>query len=104
VLALLAAVAVFALVGPGDSELELSVDTCEIAADGSLGATGTIANRAGATDVTLEVRFLDADDGSSVDSDRVVVSLPGDAAERWRATGTAPDAVQQVTCEVTASE
>jgi hypothetical protein len=104
VVALVGAAGAFVVFGSRSSELELAIDACELAADGSLRATGTIANRAGATEVRVEVRFLDIDGGDEVDADRVRIELPGDAAERWRASGTAPEDVDQVTCEVTASE
>lgn len=99
-----AAVAAVALglFGTSSSELELDVQRCEIATDGSLSASGTIASRGGESDVILDIRFLDVDGGDVVDTDRITVVVPADAAERWRGTGSAPDEVQQVTCEVTA--
>ncbi len=85
------------------SDLELTIDTCEIAADGTLSASGTVGGPSGAG-VDVRVSFVDVATGTEVDSDTVGVDL-GTAAtgpDPWQASGTAGDQVQQVTCDVTA--
>jgi hypothetical protein len=90
-------------VGGGDTEIALDIERCEIAADGALTASGTVTNPDGDTvDVPVEVTFVDVDGGATVDTDRIELTVPGDAAERWSASGSAGDDVQQVNCEVTA--
>ncbi len=91
------------VLGGDRAELALDIERCEIAADGTLSASGTVTNPDGdAIDVPVEVTFVDVDGGATVDTDRTELSVPGDAAERWTASGTAGDDVQQVNCEVTA--
>jgi len=87
----------------GGTEIGLDIERCEIAADGSLTASGTVTNPDdGTVDVPVEVTFVEVDGGATVDEDRLELSVPGGAAERWSASGTAGDDVQQVNCEVTA--
>lgn len=106
VLALLVAgvVAAVLVLRGGDPDLELSIDTCDIAADGTMSASGTIRNHGGdRADVTIEVAFSDTDSGNTIETDRTSVSVPGGASERWSASGTAGDDVQRITCDVTAT-
>lgn len=107
VLALLVAgvVAAVLVLRGGDPDLELAIDTCDIAADGTMsrrrGRSATTAvTRA---DVTIEVAFSDTDSGNTIETDRTSVSVPGGASERWSASGTAGDDVQRITCDVTAT-
>lgn len=105
VLALLVAgVAAVLVLRGGDPDLELAIDTCDIAADGTMSASGTIRNHGGdRADVTIEVAFSDTDSGNTIETDRTSVSVPGGASERWSASGTAGDDVQRITCDVTAT-
>lgn len=83
-------------------DVELSIDTCEIAADGTMTATGSVENLTGdASDVDVEVAFRDVAGSSVVGNDSVEVQVPGNSAERWSAEGVAGDEVQQITCDVT---
>lgn len=91
------------VMGAGSTELTLRIDTCEIAADGTLTATGTI-NSSAATDVDVEVTFTDLAGGDVVDTGQQTLTVPEDAAQRWQVTGTAGDDVQRVTCDVTADD
>ena len=89
----------------GTSGLELTIDTCEIAADGTLSASGTVEGPSG-TGVEIQVDFIDTATGDQVDSSTVSVDL-GTTTPRgdpWTASGTAGDQVQQVSCDVTAGE
>ena len=96
-------VAAAVLLGGGDSDLELAIDSCAIAADGSMSATGTVRNDGGdRADVTVEVVFSDTDSGNTIETDRSSISVPGNASERWSASGSAGDEVQRITCDVTA--
>lgn len=91
------------LVLGGSVEIALDIERCEIAADGTLSASGTITNPdSGSVDVEVDVTFTDVNGGTTVDTDRVELSVPGDAAERWSASGMASDAVDQVNCRVNA--
>ena len=87
----------------GSSGLELTIDTCEIAADGTLSASGTVGGPSG-TGVEVQVSFVDLATGSEVDSDTVGVDLGTTASggDPWQVSGTAGDQVRQVTCDVTA--
>ena len=102
VIALLAAVAVFLFVsgvlGGDEGEVTLNDDDCEIAADGTLSASGTYKSDSD-VDGSLDVRF-DDQDGNEVDS--ASVDIKGDADEEipWTATGSAGDDVTKVTCTV----
>lgn len=86
----------------GFGRLEVSVDTCEISADGTLTATGTVDGPSG-TGVEVAIQFVDIDTGEVVDSDATSLDL-GTAigADPWSLTGSAGDEVDQVTCNVTA--
>ena len=87
------------------TELELDIAACEIAADGTLTASGSVENTSGTTtDVDVEVDFRDDDGGSIIDTDSARITVPGDSAERWSLTGTAGDDVQRITCDVTAED
>ncbi len=86
----------------GFGRLDVSIDTCEIAADGALTATGTVDGPSG-TAARVIVDFVDTRSGEVVDSDSTTLDLgtaPG--ADPWRLDGQAGDDVDQVTCEVTA--
>jgi hypothetical protein len=86
---------VAAVVVIGADGAELTVDECRIEADGRLVAAGTV--RADGPEVTVGVSFVDADRGTEVDEGEAVVDTrPGTAG--WEATGSAPAAVQRVTC------
>ena len=97
-------VGVVLVVGRGAPELELTIDTCEIAADGTLSATGSVRAGGDAADVDVDVTFSDVATDATVDDDSTQVAVPADAAGRWTAAGTAGDTVQQVTCDATADD
>jgi hypothetical protein len=90
-------VAALVVMSGSSGELELTVDTCEIAADGSLSATGTVSSSS-ATDVEIDLEFTDSATGQVVDDDSVDIAVPEGAAQRWSASGSAGDQVQRVTC------
>ncbi len=91
------------VVASGGTDLELTIDTCEIAADGSLSASGSVRNTGGdAAEVPLEVEFSDVATGDVVDTDSSTVEVSGGSAERWQAEGAAGDDVDRVSCDVTA--
>jgi hypothetical protein len=95
-------VALFALGGSG--ELELTLDTCEIAADGTLTASGVVVGPNG-TGVQIDVEFVDTETGARVDDAATSVDLSfGSSGNPWTVTGTAGDEVQQVTCNATADD
>lgn len=98
------ALAAFALLG-SSSELELTIDRCEIAADGSLTASGTVGGPSG-TGVTLDVEFTDIATDEVVDSDRITIDLgtATSGGDPWEVRGTAGDEVRQVACDVTADD
>lgn len=86
----------------GFGRLDVSIDTCEIAADGALSATGAVDGSNGAA-ARVTVDFVDTDTGEVVDDDSTTLDLgtaPG--ADPWHLDGQAGDDVDQVTCEVTA--
>lgn len=94
--------AYFALRSTG--ELDLTVDRCEIAADGTLTAAGTVGGPSG-TGVTIDVEFVDIATDEVVDRGSVGVDLgtaPG--SDPWTVAGTAGDEVRQVDCRVTADD
>ncbi len=96
------AAAAVVMMGSGPN-LELDIEVCEIAADGTLTASGSVENTSGSTgDVDIEVVFHDDADDSIVARDSTDISVPGNSAERWTLSGTAGDQVQRVTCDVTA--
>lgn len=102
VLAGIALGAYFVLRSPG--ELDLTVDRCEIAADGTLTAAGTVGGPSG-TGVTIDVEFVDIATDDIVDRGSVGVDLgtaPG--ADPWTVEGSAGDEVRQVDCRVTADD
>ena len=84
-------------------ELTLTIETCEIAADGALSASGTVSSSA-AADVEVDVTFSGLPDGELVDRGQQTVPVPADAAQRWQVSGVAGDEVQRVTCDVTADD
>jgi hypothetical protein len=86
----------------GGSDLELTIDTCEIAADGTLTAAGVVKGPNG-TGVQIDVVFVDTATDEEVDTADASVDLSfGSAGNPWEATGSAGDDVQQVTCNVAA--
>ena len=93
-----AGLAAVLLVG-GGATAELTVDSCEIAADGSLIATGSVTNGNGDS-VGVDVSFLEVSSGDEVQADTVTVLLL-DGSGNWSSTGSAGDSVTQVTCEAT---
>jgi hypothetical protein len=95
VLSLVAVGLLTGLVLLGADDLELTVDECRIDADGRLLARGSV--RSDSREVTVGVAFTDADRGGEVDEGEAVVDPRGDTIG-WRVTGSAPDAVQRVTC------
>lgn len=94
------AVAVLALAG-GGSDYTLTVDRCDIAADGSLSAAGTVTGDD--DDVDLQVDFTEVGSGDIVDSATSKVVLSGGSGS-WTASGTAGDSVNQVSCEATVDD
>jgi hypothetical protein len=94
--------AYFALRSTG--ELDLTVDRCEIAADGTLTAAGTVGGPSG-TGVSIDVEFVDIATDEVVDRGSVGVDLgtaPG--SDPWTVEGNAGDEVRQVDCRVTADD
>lgn len=88
----------------GSNDLELTIDTCEIAADGTLTAAGVVTGPNG-TGVNVDVAFVDTATGDEVDAGSTGVDLSsGSAGNPWEVSGTAGDEVQQVTCNVTADD
>ena len=92
-----------ALVASTSSDLALTVDTCEIAADGTLRATGTVSHGGDEDDTEVVVTFFDSSNDTTVDSQRTDVVLRSGEGS-WTASGRAGDSVQQVTCEATVSD
>jgi hypothetical protein len=91
-------------VSRSSGELDMTVDRCEIAEDGSLTASGTVSGPSG-TGVDVEVEFVDSATGDVVDDADTSIDLgtaPG--ADPWTVTGTAGDDVMQVTCNATADD
>lgn len=98
------AVPVVLLGARSTTDLALAIDTCNIAADGSLSATGSVTNDGSdRRTVSVEVTFTDSSDGAEIDLDRSSVTVAGGSSERWTASGSAGDEVRQVTCDVTAT-
>ena len=99
VIAVIAAVAVFFFVSSalGGDDAEITITGCDIAADGTLTATGTLES-ASEVDGSLDVRFDNAEDGSEVDSTSTDVSGAADESIEWSASGAAGDDVARVTC------
>lgn len=97
------ALAAFALLG--SSDLELTIDRCEIAADGTLTASGTVEGPNG-TGVNIDVEFVDIATDQVVDSDRITIDLgtATSGGDPWEVRGTAGDEVRQVACDVTADD
>jgi hypothetical protein len=95
--------AVVALGGTATSGISLGIDTCEIAADGSMSANGTISND-GSDSATfdIEVDFSDTATGETVVTDTMTVTVAAGSSERWSGTGTAGEEVRRITCDVTA--
>jgi hypothetical protein len=90
------------LLGAEDTDLSLTIDTCEIAADGSMTATGAVTNDGSdRADVTVEVTFSDSATGDTIEQDSSPVEVAGGSSERWSASGSAGDEVNQITCDVT---
>ena len=88
----------------GSDGLELTIDTCEIAADGTLTAAGTVKGPNG-SGVDVEVSFLDTETGDVVDDANTSIDLgTASGADPWSVTGTAGDDVMQVTCNATADD
>jgi hypothetical protein len=88
----------------GSGELELSLDTCEIAADGTLTASGVVSGPNG-KGVEVEVDFIDTATGREVDDASTSLDLSfGSSGSPWTVTGRAGDDVQQVTCNATADD
>jgi len=83
----------------GSSSAKLTVDSCEIASDGTLTATGTVAD-GGDTTVEVGVTFIEVSSGDKVDDETVPVRLL-DGSGGWSAIGAAGDSVTRVTCEAT---
>ncbi len=90
-----------ALLAGGGSDLTITVDTCSIAADGSLRAAGTVGGPDG-TSVTVEVDFVDSATGADVDSGSTSLDLGSGGS--WEVTGSAGDEVQGVDCNATADD
>lgn len=103
-LLLVGGVVAAALVLTGSGSLEIAVDSCEIAADGTLTATGTVSGPNG-QGADVEVEFTDTANGDLVDSARISVDLSfgGIGGDAWTASGEASADVQQVTCTATAT-
>lgn len=102
---LLGIIAVAGLATVGSGSLAVTIDTCEIGADGELTASGTIEGVSNGDSVDLTVEFVDVDTDESVDtvSTGIDVSFVGVTGEAWEVTGNAGDEVQQVRCDVEAS-
>ena len=92
-------VAAAIVVMSGSSDAELTVDTCEIASDGTLSATGTVSGASGDR-VRVEVDFVDVATDDDADSADVDVALDGGDGT-WSASGSAGADVNQVSCEAT---
>lgn len=93
--------AVVVLSGSG-GDLEVTIEDCSIAADGTLGAAGSVRSSGDGGTVEVEVRYTDVETGEQVDTATTSMELPADAAQRWTLDGSAGDDVQRVTCDVTA--
>jgi hypothetical protein len=93
-LALVAGGAVL-LLGSGSSPT-VAIDRCEIAADGTLTASGTL--EGGDRDTEVEVVFRDVATDAVVDDEDT--DVPGGEGS-WRATGRAGPDVRRVTCVAT---
>jgi hypothetical protein len=92
------------VVGGGSGELELTVDTCEIAADGTLTAAGVVSGPNG-KGVEVRVSFVDSATDREIDGASTSVDLSfGSSGNPWTVTGRAGDDVQQVTCDATADD
>lgn len=88
-----------------DPQLTLDIEVCEIAADGTMTASGSVENTSGSTaDVDIDVVFRNDATSSTVDTDTVELNVPGDSGERWSLSGTAGDDVQRISCDVTADD
>ncbi len=88
----------------GSSDLELTIDTCEIAADGHPDRCRR-RDRPNGTGVDVDVAFVDTATGDEVDAGSTGVDLSsGSAGNPWEVSGSAGDQVQQVTCNVTADD
>lgn len=77
----------------------VSIDTCTIEADGTLGASGRLEDGDGDTEVRITFRDVDGD--ARVADDEVTV--PGGEG-RWEGDGRAGDDVERVTCIATVGD
>ncbi len=87
------------------SELALTIDTCQIASDGSMTASGTVDGPSG-TGVNVRVVFTDVETGEQVDTGDTSVDLGTSISggDPWSVSGIAGNQVQQVSCDVTADD
>lgn len=102
----LGGIALIGLATFSSGSLEVGIEQCEIASDGSLSAAGTVTGVSNGNGVDITVEFIDVDTGDVVDTGTTGVDVsfagigPGDL---WEVSGRAGDDVQQVRCDVEAS-
>lgn len=96
-------IAAVSVLGSGDSDLGLEIDSCEISASGTVTAAGTLRNDSGdRAEVDLEVTFRDVATDEAFATERIPLRVAGNSSERWNATAEASEEVQQVNCDVAA--